>query len=126
MFEPGNPTRYLPGKPGGPGRPPRTRCITDAIRAACEANDSAGLKAIAKTIMDKAIEGESWACQMVADRLEGKVTDRLDVTSGDQSLDRITVTFVDAADVRRQKIEAQNTPDGDAGPNRGPVTVSPV
>ena len=62
--------------------------LTDALRIAAFAqeagSDKRKLRLIAEKIVDKAVEGEQWACQMVGDRLEGKPAQESTVTIDDK------------------------------------------
>lgn len=65
--------RWKKGQSGNPkGRPPRKLSITEALRDAGEANDAARFVELAEVIWQAAVRGEAWACNFVADRLEGR------------------------------------------------------
>jgi len=68
-------------KPGDPninrsGRPPKDLAIADLLRAeSLEIDPDTGKtkrEALVKLIYDKALKGERWACEFIADRTEGK------------------------------------------------------
>ena len=65
---------FKKGQSGNPGGRPKTKAFADAIRIAV--NEAQGnrtkLRAIADTLVEKAVEGEMWAIREVADRLDGK------------------------------------------------------
>lgn len=64
------------GQSGNPGGRGTEKAFADAIRAAVNVEDPKTrrrkLLAIADTVADAAISGESWAVNIVADRLDGK------------------------------------------------------
>ena len=62
--------------------------IRAALRKALEMRSSKGvmmetLVRINSVVVDKAIEGEQWACQMIWDRMAGKPRQELEVTGGE-------------------------------------------
>jgi len=66
----------------------KDKAFADAIRLAVMAEDGPEkkrkLRSIAEKIVDLAVAGESWACQMVADRLDGKPAQESTVTIDDK------------------------------------------
>lgn len=48
------------------------KAFSEAVRMACYAEDRKKLRAIANKLVECAENGESWAVQQVADRLDGK------------------------------------------------------
>lgn len=70
-----------PGSNNGGGRPPKELCMSDLLRAVVKQTDPkkkrAKLQIVVDTIVSKAMEGEQWACEMMFQRLEGKVKDTL-------------------------------------------------
>lgn len=66
----------------------KDKAFADAIRLAVMAEDGPEkkkkLRSIAEKIVGLAIDGESWACQMVADRLDGKPAQESTVTIDDK------------------------------------------
>ena len=74
---------FQKGKVANPyGRPKREQSITEMLRKYGNKKDSTGttnFEKVAKVIMQKAINGEMWAVQFLADRVEGKVTDKVEL-----------------------------------------------
>lgn len=72
------------------GRPPgsyKEKAFTDALRLAVNRSDEEGKKKlhrIADKLVSCALEGESWAIQQVADRLDGKPAQESMVTVDDK------------------------------------------
>ena len=65
------------GQSGNPaGRPKKPACIPDILRMIGEEQEPktglTNLEAILRRVVVEARKGEPWACQFVADRLEGK------------------------------------------------------
>jgi hypothetical protein len=52
------------------------------------------LRAAADKVIDKAEEGDSWAINFLADRLDGKAIQSTDITSDGQVVNSIQVMFV--------------------------------
>lgn len=62
--------------------------IRAALRKALEMRSSKGvmmetLVRINSVVVDKALEGEQWACQMIWDRMAGRPRQELEVTGGE-------------------------------------------
>lgn len=74
---------FKKGESGNPGGRVRDKGFTDALRMALAEEDEVTgkrkLRSIAEKLVTEAINGESWAVQMVADRLEGKPVQSLEV-----------------------------------------------
>lgn len=62
-----------PGAPIGNKNATKNRPITEAITRALLANDGAKLRALAESLVDRAIESDTRAAIEVNDRIEGKV-----------------------------------------------------
>lgn len=62
------------GQSGNPGGllSKQTKPFLEALNRAIAQNDAVKLRKAAETLLDKAAEGEPWAVQMLADRLDGK------------------------------------------------------
>ncbi len=63
------------GQSGNPNGGPKDKAFADALRIAVNADDGDGtkkLRRIAEKLVTCALNGESWAIQQVADRLDGK------------------------------------------------------
>lgn len=70
------------GQSGNPGGRPKEKLFTDAVRIAVnrEADDGRKkLTLLADKLVDFAMAGEGWAMQQIADRLEGKPAQSLDI-----------------------------------------------
>lgn len=66
---------FVPGKSGNPSGRSLDKPVTDALRKAALSKDRQGkikLYRMCEAIMSKAAKGQPWACEFVADRLEGK------------------------------------------------------
>jgi len=74
---------FQKGKSGNPKGRPKDKAFTDALRLAVNRTDGDGRKKLA-VLAEKAVEyamaGESWAMQMIADRIEGKVAQVIEAT----------------------------------------------
>lgn len=87
----------MPWKPGQSGNPNGRRVekpFLDSLQRAIAQDDSERLRKSAETLLNKAAAGESWAVQMLADRLDGKASQAIKVTREvrepmDMSLDEI-------------------------------------
>ena len=64
---------FAKGWAGGPGRPPKDMTISDLLREILdeEADGHTRKKVIMKRVVQKAYEGERWAVEFIANRLEG-------------------------------------------------------
>lgn len=72
--------KFVPGKSGNPSGKSRTQWLSDALRMEL-AQEPARARRIAKKILDLAEEGDLAAANIVLDRLEGKPTQQIDVTT---------------------------------------------
>ena len=79
QFKPGN----TPGKNGGR---PKDRPIAAAIRDLLDANDGQAIQAMAKVGLSKALKGDFRFFKELAERIDGKVLERLDLTSNDETI----------------------------------------
>jgi hypothetical protein len=106
---------WKPGQSGNPsGRPKKIRHIPDIlaritnerlppkIRAQMAqlypdlSNRPTFLEAILRVVVQKALKGESWAVEFVAERTEGKVVTPIDLSTGQQM--KIVEEIVDVGD----------------------------
>lgn len=66
----------------GPGRPPRELCIPDILREIGKQKDPETkrekLVALCNKIYDEALNGQAWAAHFIADRMEGRPTQRIE------------------------------------------------
>ena len=81
-FEPGNPWRFQPGSPGGPGRPPKTTedRILDAFSTALTAEK---LESIVKATLERAERGENKALRVLLEYLIGTPVQRSKLSVSD-------------------------------------------
>jgi Family of unknown function (DUF5681) len=64
---------WKPGESGNlKGAPPKSRRFSVILDRAIEQDDAKRLRQGIEKLLDKVSEGEAWALQMLADRLEGK------------------------------------------------------
>jgi len=79
--------RYLPGASGNPGgRPKGSVSLVAALRRELERrqdSDSPGIEAVAARLVDLAIAGDIRAVREIADRLDGKPTQALDLRASE-------------------------------------------
>lgn len=70
--------------PAGPGRPPKEKSFANMLNIALTAKGQSGetkLREVAEVLVDKALAGESWAVSMVADRVDGKPMQQVELTA---------------------------------------------
>ena len=77
----GKDTRWKPGQSGNPGGRPRTRPMTNALKALLDKDDQKLLKGLVTVAAQKAIKGDFRFWKEIMDRSDGKVMELLDVTS---------------------------------------------
>lgn len=63
---------FEPGQSGNPAGSQKLKRFYNALDRAIVQDDSKRLRAAAEKLLDLAAAGESWATQMLADRLDGK------------------------------------------------------
>lgn len=66
----------------GNNNPARGKLWNDALRKAITQEDGKRLRRAAEQLLDKAAEGEAWAIKELADRLDGKAFQQIEL-SGD-------------------------------------------
>ena len=89
--------RWRPGESGNPKGRPKSKPITAAMRELLERNDGEAIRALAAVGLKKALSGKDFRFyKEYVDRIDGKVAESLDVTTGGDSL---AVPGVKAADV---------------------------
>jgi len=94
----------MPFQPGQSGNPEGARIhkqkrFFNALDRAIEQDDAKKLRTAADKLLDEAAKGEPWAIQMLADRLDGKPAQQLQL-SGDAEqpiVQRIEQVIVDPA-----------------------------
>lgn len=74
---------WKPGESGNPGGRGTAKPFLDTLNRAIAQDDAKRLRQCAEILLDKAAEGESWAVQMLADRLDGKPKQQTEVTGAD-------------------------------------------
>jgi hypothetical protein len=65
------PGQWKPGQSGNPGGRPSEKVFTDLLRVVANEIDTVSVR-LAEKVYELALQGESWACHMIADRLEGR------------------------------------------------------
>lgn len=83
-------TPFKPGESGNPNGRPKSKPFTEELRRVAEEDDWASLKAIVKKALQKAKAGDFRYFKEIMERLDGKVLDRTDVTTGGQPLPGLT------------------------------------
>lgn len=73
----------MAGAPKGNQNAAKGRMFKDALRKALKEDGVDRLPLIAQTLVEKAIDGEQWAVQEVANRLDGKPAQEVAVTGED-------------------------------------------
>ena len=107
---------FRKGQSGNPGGRSREKPIADAIRAAVNEVDPKTQRRKAQLIAEKvtelALAGESWAVQMVADRLDGKVPQAL---VGDDEYPGVRVDTIQRTIVDPKSMETVGSAPSPAG-----------
>lgn len=109
---------WKPGQSGNPGgqwaEKPFVKALRDALK---EENNKDSLRKIAQKLIDLAIEGESWAIQMIGDRLDGKTPQTVTFTRDPRamSMDEIIGELTDT----RTELEAARAAAGDVREDAG-------
>ncbi len=108
------------GQSGNPGGRGTEKAFAEMVRLACYADDRKRLRNIAEKLVALAEQGEAWAVQQVADRLDGKPAQE----------STVTIEKRDATDWTRDELVAflNNARNGSAGAaeatGRGPESDS--
>ena len=102
------------GQSGNLNGRPRQKPFSDVIRMelADAGKDFKALREIAKKLIDAAKNGESWAIQMIADRLDGKPAQESTVTINNQSLTELADAEI-AARIEQLRTGGARAFDGD-------------
>ena len=69
---------FVPGQSGNPAGTQPSKPFMQALGRAIAQDDAKRLRQCAETLLDLAAAGESWAVQMLADRLDGKPKQSID------------------------------------------------
>ena len=88
---------FEPGQSGNPAGGAKIKRFYAALDRAIVQEDGKRLRDAAEKLLTEAANGESWAIQMLADRLDGKPAQQLALTGADDGPIRasLTVQFVD-------------------------------
>ena len=70
---------WKPGQSGNPGGSPKEKKFLAALERAITQDDGKKLRSAAEKLLDCAVAGESWAIQQLADRLDGKATQSIEM-----------------------------------------------
>ena len=70
---------WKPGQSGNPNGAPRLKKFLAKLERVIAQDDGKGLRDAADKVYKLAAEGEEWAIQFLADRLDGKPTQQLDM-----------------------------------------------
>ena len=72
---------FPPGQSGNPegARIHKQKRFFNALDRAIEQDDAKRLRSAAEKLLDEAAKGESWALQMLADRLDGKPAQQVQI-----------------------------------------------
>jgi len=87
---------FKKGQSGNPGGRTKERLFTNALRLELnrETGDGSGkrkkISVIAEKLVECAMAGESWAVQQVADRMEGKPQQAIDIAHDQRSPDEMS------------------------------------
>lgn len=91
----GNPN-WQPGVSGNPAGNPKIKRFLAALERAITQGDGQKLRDAAEKLLEKAADGEPWAVQMLADRLDGKAVQSVEV-SGDERRDLFDAALLGTA-----------------------------
>lgn len=76
---------WEPGQSGNPkGAPKKEKRFLTMLERAIAQDDAKRLRAAAEKLLDLAAEGEQWAVEMLAERLDGKATQDIKVNIEDE------------------------------------------
>ncbi len=70
--------RWKPGQSGNPKGRPKGSGLSDRLREVLDADDGAALDAIVRAVVDAAAAGDAQFVRMIWERLEGKVSQRIE------------------------------------------------
>lgn len=99
---------WKPGQSGNPkGRPAKARCIPDILekigqeKSGRKKLDPTNIEAVMREVFKLAKEGKAWAVQFIADRLEGRPAQTVDIKSSG-GLTVAALVAMDPEDWRRE------------------------
>ena len=75
---------WKPGQSGNPEGPVKQKRFYAALDRAIIQEDGKKLRDAAEKLLELASQGEPWAVQMLADRLDGKPAQQLQMTGADE------------------------------------------
>jgi hypothetical protein len=111
----GNPaTQFRPGVSGNPGGRPKSKLFREAYLAVLEAEDlknfqpSNVLETVAKKIVEEAKKGKVQAANEIADRVEGKACQAVDLNVSDNPLERLYAYFDEEHEIRKESNRIEN------------------
>jgi hypothetical protein len=74
---------WKPGQSGNPGGRPKKKLVDECLEELLEAADSKEAKALAIQLLAKALTGDTKAAQLVAERTQGKPSQKVEVSGPD-------------------------------------------
>lgn len=80
---------FQPGQSGNPGGMRKEAIIRSQMLKACAQDNFARIRKLCETALDLAAQGEQWACNFVADRLDGKPAQAIVGADGHELIVRI-------------------------------------
>ena len=102
LAQAGKGTQFKPGNNANPSGRPKVRPIAAAIRELIEKDDGKQLRAIAKTAVDAAEDGDFRFAKEIMERIDGKVADKVEHSGRIDSLVS-TEKFEDMDDDRKAR-----------------------
>lgn len=91
-------TQFKPGESGNPKGGSRAKLFLDALNRAVVQDDGKRLRQAAEKLLTLAGKGEPWAMQMLAERLDGKVSQAITGEGGGPiQFEQIARTVIDPA-----------------------------
>ena len=99
------------GESGNPSGATRVKKFLGALERALSADDGKKLRQAADKLLDLASQGEPWAIAMLADRLDGKATQQIEMAVQRQvrEIDDAELADIAAGSRDRASSEAQST-----------------
>jgi hypothetical protein len=89
---------FMPGQSGNPSGRPKRKLVDEMLAELLEAADSERARQVAEAILKKATDGDTKAAQLVAERTQGKPSQKVEVTGADGGpvQGEFTIKFVKA------------------------------
>jgi hypothetical protein len=90
--------QWKPGQSGNPGGRPKKKLVDECLEELLEAADSEHAKALAISLIAKALNGDTKAAQLVAERTQGKPSQKVEVSGpdGGPMQGEFTIKFVES------------------------------